>query len=245
MVGDIHAFMSNTIPDCYCGETHLNQQGNVAVSEVVDSDALDTGSGSSSGHFPVQTILCTGEDPFIRLYRIQHFQVILHFFYKKIRHLYGTIALGSLRIGDYIPAFQPLIGFGDRHCLTLEVKVSRSQCQQLTFPNTAPVQHFKGVVELGILHGLLRKLTVVILGPDFHFLGSGLTHIANFCGGIGYKSVVFAGVIENRADLIVDGFQIRRGEGFSVFVLAVQNLILPCEDVFGKNLAYLAVFEMW
>ena len=55
----------------------------------------------------------------------------------------------------------------------------------------------------------------------------------------------FAGVIENRADLIVDGFQIRRGEGFSVFVLAVQNLILPCEDVFGKNLAYLAVFEMW
>lgn len=244
MVGDIHAFVSDPVSNGYCGEAHFDQKGNVAVSEVMDSDTFDPGSSGSSGHFPVQTVLGTSEDPVIRLHRIKHFQIILHFFNKKIRHLYGTIALGSFRIGDHIPAFEPLIGLGDGNCLSLEIKVGRGQGQQLTFPDTAPVQHFKCVVKLGIVHGLLGELPVFLLRPELHFLGSCLAHITDLGSRIGRKSIVFAGMVENGTDLIVGGFQIGRGEGLSVFVLAVQNLILSSKDVFGKDFSDFAVFEV-
>ena len=41
VVGDIHAFVAHSVTDGDCGEAHLYQQGNVAMSEIVDSDALD------------------------------------------------------------------------------------------------------------------------------------------------------------------------------------------------------------
>ena len=68
VVGDVHAFVAHSVTDGYCGEAHLDQQGNVAVSEIVDSDALDHGCFGCSAHFPVQTVLCDGEDPVGRLY---------------------------------------------------------------------------------------------------------------------------------------------------------------------------------
>ena len=79
-------------------------------------------------------------------------------------------------ISDNISAIKPLVGFADRDHLPFEIKVSRSQSQQFTLPDAAPVQHFKCVEELGLVHSLLCKLPVLILRPDLHFFGSGLAH---------------------------------------------------------------------
>lgn len=67
---DISEVRCNVILDGDCGEY---------MSEIVDSDALDPGCFGCSAHFPVQTVLCDGEDPVGRMYSIQHFQISQYF----------------------------------------------------------------------------------------------------------------------------------------------------------------------
>lgn len=39
-VSNIYALVTDTVSDCQSGESHINQQTNVAVTNIVDSDAL-------------------------------------------------------------------------------------------------------------------------------------------------------------------------------------------------------------
>ena len=53
-VGDLDTFMSHSVGNSYRGETHVDQQTDMAVSQIVDSDALDPCGFCPSIHFPVR-----------------------------------------------------------------------------------------------------------------------------------------------------------------------------------------------
>ena len=55
-VGDFHAFVSNTIADGNGGIAHVDKKGNVAVSQVVDSDDFDTRRLAAKRHAALQGI---------------------------------------------------------------------------------------------------------------------------------------------------------------------------------------------
>ena len=51
-------------------------------------------------------------------------------------------------------------------------------------------------------------------------------------------------MIENSAELIVDGFQVHRRVGLSIFVLVVQHLVLPGDDLLGGDVAHLELAKV-
>ena len=79
----------------------------------MDSDTFDPGFLGSSVHLVVQVALGHFKDSLIRLDFVEGFQIVPDFVRQELRHLDDTDALGRFRVGDHIPAFQPLIGFGN------------------------------------------------------------------------------------------------------------------------------------
>lgn len=60
-VSNIYALVTNTVSDCQSRESHINQQANVAVTNIVDSDALYPGRFTAPVHFMVQKVLADGK----------------------------------------------------------------------------------------------------------------------------------------------------------------------------------------
>lgn len=141
----------------------------MGVPQVVDSDALHPGFLGSPVHLVVQVALGHFKDSLIRLDFVEGFQIVHDFVRQKLRHLDDPDALGRFRVGDHIPAFQPLIGFGDGEQPLVQVEVCRGQSQQLTLPDAAPIEDFKGVVGLRLVHHRFREFEVLFLCPEKHF----------------------------------------------------------------------------
>ena len=110
-VGDVDTFMPHPVSDCQSRKAHVNQQGNVAVSEVVNPDTFDPRRFRSSVHLPVKIGFRHRENTVCRLCGIQALDVVLHFFTEESGHLNDPVALGGLGVGDYILALDTLIGF--------------------------------------------------------------------------------------------------------------------------------------
>ena len=51
-------------------------------------------------------------------------------------------------------------------------------------------------------------------------------------------------MIENGAELVVDGLEIHRRVGFTVLVLVVQHLILPGDNLLGGDVAHFELTEV-
>ena len=93
----------------------------------------------------MEITLGDGEHPVVRPDAVKHFDVILDFLGQKLRHGDDPIALFSFGSGNQILTVQPLVRLVDRHGALLKVEVRRSQSQQLPLPDTAPVEHLKGI----------------------------------------------------------------------------------------------------
>ena len=61
-VSDIYALVTNTVSDCQSREAHINQEANVAVTNIVDSDAFYPSRFAAPVQFVVQKILADGEN---------------------------------------------------------------------------------------------------------------------------------------------------------------------------------------
>ena len=51
-------------------------------------------------------------------------------------------------------------------------------------------------------------------------------------------------MVEDCAELIVDGFEVYGRSGFSVFVLIIHQLVLPCDDLLGGDVRHLQLAEV-
>ena len=174
---------------------------------------------------------------------VQPTDVIPHFRYQKRRHLHNTIALGSLRISNDIPPADALIGFVDPDSALIEIEVLGSQSQELAFTDSAPVQHFEGVVGARLAHHRFNEFLELLLGPDQHFPILRFTHVSDLRCRILLQIIETDSVVEDGAELIVQRLQIHRGEGFTVFVPMIDHLVLPGNDILGRDLIDLPVAE--
>ena len=142
----------------------------IRVPQVVDSDALHPGLLGSPVHLVVQVALGHLKDPLVWLDFVEGFQIVSDLVRQKLRHLDDPDTLGCFRIGDHIPAFQPLIGFGDGEQPLVQVEVCRSQSQQLALPDATPVEHFKRIVGLRLVHHDFCEFEVLFFCPEEHLL---------------------------------------------------------------------------
>ena len=122
-VGDLNTFVSHSVGNCYCRETHVDQQTDVAVSQIVNSDTLDPCGFCPSVHLPVQIALVDREDTVFLPQPVLHTKKLLHFHTEEIRHLNGSVTFLCIGGGDHILPFQTLVGFVDPHRTFLKIEI--------------------------------------------------------------------------------------------------------------------------
>ena len=142
----------------------------IRVPQVVDSYPLHPGFLGSPVHLVVQVALGHLKDSLVWLDFVEGFQIVSDLVRQKLRHLDDPDALGCFRVGDHIPAFQPLIGFGDGEQPLVQVEVCRGQSQQFALPDATPVEDLKSVIGLRLVHHDLCEFEVLFLCPEKHFL---------------------------------------------------------------------------
>ena len=77
----------------------------MAVTNIVDSDALYPGRLAAPIHLMVQIMLADGENAVIGFCAIEHFDVVLHLLREKIRHQDFAVAFLGLGCGDDVLSF--------------------------------------------------------------------------------------------------------------------------------------------
>ncbi len=210
-VGDVDALMPHTLRDGQGGKAHVDQQTDVAMSQIVYADAFYSGLLTASVHFPVEIAFTDGKHPAIRLHPIELPEVVLEFITQELRHLDHPIALGRFGGGNDILLVEPLVRLVDGEGAFLEVKVRRGQGQQLTLSDTAPVQDFKGVERQRLVHHSLGKLGVLLSGPEQHFFPFFHPHVARLPSRVDIQTVKSGSVVENGAKLIVNRLKVGFG----------------------------------
>ena len=101
--------MPHPVSDCQGRKAHVNQQGDVAMPQIVYSDPLDPGLFRSPVHLTMEVGFCYREDTVCRLYGVQALDVVLHFITEESGHLNDPVALARLGVSDNIPALDTLV----------------------------------------------------------------------------------------------------------------------------------------
>ena len=92
VISDVDALMTHPVGNGRGREAHVNQKRYRAVSDVVDSDALDPGLFRAPLHLPVEIALGDGEHPVMRPDAVEHFEIILDFIRQESPNLKASMA---------------------------------------------------------------------------------------------------------------------------------------------------------
>ena len=98
---------------------------------------------------------------------------------------------------------------------------------------------------IGLVHHHLRKFQIFLFRPEQHFAVFLLAHAASFFTGIFPEIIELNRMVEDGAELIVDGLEVYRGVRIAFLILIVQELVLPCDDLLGGDAAHLQLAEVW
>ena len=63
VVDDVDTLMPHTLRDGQGGKAHVNQQTDVAMSQIVDANAFYSGLLTTTIHFPVEIAFADGKHP--------------------------------------------------------------------------------------------------------------------------------------------------------------------------------------
>ena len=80
----------------------LISKGNVAVSQIVDSDDLDTRRLAPELHAALQGVLGQRKDAAVRFQSVKLLEIVLHLVTEEVRHLDYAIAFLRFRRGDNV-----------------------------------------------------------------------------------------------------------------------------------------------
>ena len=243
-VSDVDALMSHTLRDGQSSKAHVDQQTDVTMSQVMYADAFYPGLLAATIHFPVEIAFADGEHPAVRLHAIELLEVVLELVTEELGHLDHPVALGRLGGGDDILLVEPLVRLVDGEGALLKVEVRRGQGQQLSLSDAAPVKYLKGVEGQRLIHHGLRKLGVLLPGPEQHLLPFLCPHVTRLPGRVEVQTVKPGSVVENGAKLIVNRFQIGFGQWLAVTVPHFPDFVLPAHNVLGRDLRQLPLSKI-
>ena len=160
------------------------------MADIMHANSFDPGRMAAPINFVIEIVLCDREDTILLLHSIEGLDVFLHFLTEEFGHLNDTVALFRLRSGNHVLALEPLIGFADGHCTRLKVEVCWGEGQQFPLPDTAPVEHFKGIVGEGLVHHGVGKFQILFLRPEQHFTPFLHPHVPGLGRRIDLEAVV-------------------------------------------------------
>ena len=240
--GDVHALMAHPAGDRQRAEPFLDKQGDVAVAQVVDADALDAGGPAAPFYLVVEKRLRYLEDALIGVTVVVG-EVFRDLVNKEVRQPHHARRLWRLRAGDDVFAADALVRLGDGQLVLAEVEVRRRERQQLAFSDAGPIGDLEREIGEGFIHDLPGEALVLVLGPEPHFPTPRVAHLPGLAYGVHGQVVVAAGVVEHAGKLVAHGSQIGVRVGLSVLVAVEQQLGLPLEDVCRHDVAELHLAE--
>ena len=135
--------MTDSVGNVDRGNTLFHQHGYMRMSEIMNTDLLNTACFTAALHFVIHTILCDRKYSFSCFDLVQILHVVFEFIRKKLRHIHIAIAALCLRCCDHIFAADPLQRFADMERFIFKVNVFRCQSHELSDPETAPEENFK------------------------------------------------------------------------------------------------------
>ena len=77
-VGDVDTLMPYPFCDCQSGKSHVNQQADMAVSQIVYANAFYPGFFTAPIHLTVEIVFTDGENAAVRFHTIELFEVVLY-----------------------------------------------------------------------------------------------------------------------------------------------------------------------
>ena len=245
VVGDVDALVAYPVCDGRGGEPHVNQKRHRAVPDVVDSDARHSRFFGSPVHLPVEIALGDGEHPVIRPDPVKHLDVILDFLGQELRHGDDPIALFRLGGGNQVLAVQPLVRLVDRsRC------ASRSQSLPGSGPAAPPPgcrtnrasQTRRTTAACPSSPPQISEYSSLVQNSISRFFF--LPMLPGLFAGILPQVVVPHRVVEDGAELVVDRLQVHRRVGLALLILVVQHLVLPGDDLLGRDVAHFQPAEV-
>ena len=134
-VGDVDTFVTYTVCDCHGGESHIDEQRYMRMTQIVNTDTLHARGIAASLHFMVQIALGDRKDSGIALHVIQAVKVVFDLIHKEIGHFDITNTFLGLGGRDNILALNSLIGFCNMDDTFLQIKIARGQREKRTSRN--------------------------------------------------------------------------------------------------------------
>ena len=139
----------------------------------------------------VQTIRCVGRTSV-------HYELSVYVFHNQSISGRSSHSSGiTLGISIASNSSSSLKGFIEAHRVVLEVEVSRRQGQQLSLPDSAPVQHLEGVVRYGLVHNRHCEFLILLLRPELHFLAFLAPNVSDFGRRIAFQPVVLHCMVQD------------------------------------------------
>lgn len=241
---DVGRLVTHALGDSEGGEALVDEQAHVAVAQVVHADPLDPALLAAVLHCARDLVLGDREHAVAGANLGVTLEVVGDLLDQGPRELDGSDRLGRLRVREYVPAVEALVGLVDAHGPALQVEGRRHEREHLSLADPGPVEDLEHEELPRPLHHLVGELEVLLLGPELH-LGCFLA--AHFHGarrGVGVEPVVAGGVVEDGRKLVVHGAQVRGCVALPVVVSAVHEAVLPADDVDALDLAHATVLEV-
>lgn len=201
----------------------------MGVPEIVEPDALHPGGLRCLQHLPAEVMLREWEQPVIRSDVVERCHVLQQLCRQLRGHRNHPAALWRLRLRDDLLAVDALEGLRDGQRPGVQVQVPRREGQQLAYPQAGPEQHRQPGPGRE-LADLLMDGRELLDGPEVHLVRVFLPDATGQAGRIDLEAVVADGVVEDGADLIVNGLDVGGGQTFG------QKVGLPLADVRRGNL---------
>ena len=217
----------------------------MAVPQVVDPDGLEPARGAPPPHLVAQVVFCEGEDPLPAPLLRDGCEEIGELVREELRHGHVPPRLRRLWGRDDVPPLDPLVALGDVDEAPLEVDIVGFEREELADPQAAPVQDLERVEGGGLVHDLLAEHEILFLRPELHLRALSLADLDRRRGGAPSQAVVFDGVVEDGAQLVVYGSQVGAAVRLPLVVVRPQHLVLPVHHIFGGDVAHSLGSEEW
>ena len=117
--------MTDTVCNSNYRKSLINQQADMAVTKVVNTNTLYASFLAAALHLSIEVIFCNWKQSIVQTDVILHSKIFLNFLHKETRHCDGAVTFFSFWRGNYISATDTLVGLAYCNGTFLKVKVCR------------------------------------------------------------------------------------------------------------------------
>lgn len=236
--GDVDGLLAQSVCDREGGEPHVDEQTHVGVAQVVDSDPLHAGRSASPLHLVREVVLGYFEHALPVANVLAAVQVLSDLLVEELGYLDGAHGFRRLRVGYQVLSVEPLVGRRYPHLHADEVEGLGDEGEELPDADPGPVEDLEHDEGSRLLHHSLGELEVLFLRPETHLPGFPRAYLHGLDRGVWVQPVVPRCMVEDGVELVVDGPEVGGRVRLSVRATAVNQLVLPLDDVYAADVLH-------